>query len=681
MTVYQQQQEQQLPRTVTPSPSSQQRQDRISSSTASSPTCWWHSSIVRRSYNWVMKDVTHVVSNSQFLQTVPPKRLSVNDGVSSDDDNDVALLHRDEILTGSRIGRGGFSDVFEVIGFQFRPEVDSQLTASQQLARRRLADKCLNARTGKPRYAVKQLQEKLLSNGKRQENFAYATSDLAVECAYLSRFDHPNVIKVRGLPVQGIDALHEGRHDGFFLLMDRVDDTLDNKIQWWKEQQQQNEGNQHQQESFVDQKLEIALQLVRALEYLHSKNILFRDLKPQNIGLIDVGDGSQTPRVVLLDFGLCRELPREPEQQEQGSKNGDGVFHMSGVGTRRYMSPEIINSSRYNAKADVYGWSMVVWEMLALERPYPTYSVEDHRVHVCQQGERPSLTSYDEYPSLRYVPEAVKNLLKACWTDDVSTRYTTKEASCVLYSIVRSNRILSSLRTVTSSEPEGCYDAPDMVTIESNSSSSSSSTSSAASRQPCHHFDREDGTGCDRAQPPPSQPRKPHAVKHLQERRDQGRTVLYGANGINYGQPPTEIVTCYSTATTDFMTESETSSLGHDDDHDFDASFRLLLEELEHPHGERPPSRQEQQQDPRQQLQVRPAAAAGAKSPRAAGPHPTTTVAAAAAAHATPPSSPMDCSIMTISMSSRESNASSFAPPALPAMKEGFAKAVRTLTV
>ena len=59
----------------------------------------------------------------------------------------------------------------------------------------------------------------------------------------------------------------------------------------------------------VGSKLEILKQITQGLEYLHSNNVVHRDIKPQNI-LISFPNGSVPPLMKLTDFGISR-VPRE----------------------------------------------------------------------------------------------------------------------------------------------------------------------------------------------------------------------------------------------------------------------------------------------------------------------------------------------------------------------------------
>lgn len=129
--------------------------------------------------------------------------------------------------------------------------------------------------------------------------------------------------------------------------------------------------------------------------YLLVPQLIFHqhsDLKPANLGF------RERDVIQLFDFGLCRELPKPKGQSYRDEDMEDEeTFHMSGVGTQRYMAPEILNTRRYNLKADVFSWSMVVLEIMSWTKPFSEYTPQEHQFNVAQWGERPRLvTSLDD---------------------------------------------------------------------------------------------------------------------------------------------------------------------------------------------------------------------------------------------------------------------------------------------
>jgi serine/threonine protein kinase len=270
------------------------------------------------SQQWSCKDTTRVLTDrihSEVKSMVANSRLVRHS-------QGIALVHRRELQIGELLGRGAFSEVHEV------RVVNNPVCNSQR------------------RYAMKHLKEKLLSQA---DNFRLAAVELAVEAHMLASFEHPNIMKIRGWAANGVASFTTGRHDSFFLLLDCLDETLDQRITTWQQQSSSvNDtsnfsipGNlvsglwkrishtgddpavhhhslHHEQKRAGDslhlEKLGICVEIAAGLSYLHDKGVIFRDLKPNNIGFLN-------GHVQLFDFGLSRELP---------SLNLQEPFEMSG---------------------------------------------------------------------------------------------------------------------------------------------------------------------------------------------------------------------------------------------------------------------------------------------------------------------------------------------------------------
>mmetsp|Transcript_28203 Transcript_28203/g.57253 ORF Transcript_28203/g.57253 Transcript_28203/m.57253 type:complete len:132 (+) Transcript_28203:1269-1664(+) len=98
---------------------------------------------------------------------------------------------------------------------------------------------------------------------------------------------------------------------------------------------------------------------------------------------------------------------------------------MSGeTGSMRYMAPEVHISKPYNLSADIHSFAMLLWEMMALEKPFVQYSVKLFQDKVIKNGFRPKI---DDAWS-----EEIKTLLKSSWDVDLRKRPSSDEVAEVL---------------------------------------------------------------------------------------------------------------------------------------------------------------------------------------------------------------------------------------------------------
>ena len=298
------------------------------------------------------------------------------------------------------------------------------------------------------RYACKHLQQELLFC-QSEKQFRTAAAELALEAHLMNSFDHPHILKIRGWAYNGVASFQDGQPDSFFLLLDILEETLDKRIERWNLQDQQtalagsaapgasstsfqttvtsSNSLRHSisprgsptlafQQDFASEevsflsssryleKLEILQGISSALEYLHERGVLFRDLKPANIGFLN-------GKVQLFDFGLARELP---------ALDPTTPFHMSAmVGTLRYMSSEVALGQPYNTSTDIFSWAMVAWEVLNQQKPLDGWSKDMYTEYVCRQGARPDLKDSSK----------VDFLLEQAWAQVPSQRPTAAQLS------------------------------------------------------------------------------------------------------------------------------------------------------------------------------------------------------------------------------------------------------------
>jgi len=241
---------------------------------------------------------------------------------------------------GSKLGQGGFCQVHE-----YMEDVD--------------------------RKAIKFLSCTTLEDPQQR---TIGTVDLVREAHFLSALQHHNLIRIHGA-----GSLENLEH--FFVVLDRVESTLDDltPVTCMTE---------------LLERLQWGFQIAKALNYLHSKRVVYRDLKTNNIGL------DQDGVLKLLDLGLAKELK---------SELSNGKYRLSGkTGTFRTMAPEVSKGWKYNEKVDTYSFGIVLWELLVGQTAFQDMDEEAYLRRVVNGEERPSMRP-------QWSPE-LQDLLQRCWS-------------------------------------------------------------------------------------------------------------------------------------------------------------------------------------------------------------------------------------------------------------------------
>ncbi|XP_048334113.2 serine/threonine-protein kinase STY13 isoform X2 [Ziziphus jujuba] len=155
--------------------------------------------------------------------------------------------------------------------------------------------------------------------------------------------------------------------------------------------------------------VQLALDLARGLSYLHSKKIVHRDVKTENMLL----DAHRTLKIA--DFGVARVEAQNPRD-------------MTGeTGTLGYMAPEVLDGKPYNRRCDVYSFGICLWEIYCCDMPYPDLSFADISSAVVRQNLRPEIP--------RCCPSALANIMKKCWDGNADKRPEMDEVVRMLEAI------------------------------------------------------------------------------------------------------------------------------------------------------------------------------------------------------------------------------------------------------
>jgi serine/threonine-protein kinase len=144
----------------------------------------------------------------------------------------------------------------------------------------------------------------------------------------------------------------------------------------------------------AERAVQVLLPIADALAAVHDGGFVHRDIKPDNVFLSRENHGRIQPK--LIDFGLAKF----PQTGPTSVLTGGGV-----LGTPEYMSPEqIIEASSVDRRADVWAFSVVLFEMLSGDVPFAGRSYPE-TLRSILDGPAPSLSTYDVDAALAGVVE------------------------------------------------------------------------------------------------------------------------------------------------------------------------------------------------------------------------------------------------------------------------------------
>jgi eukaryotic-like serine/threonine-protein kinase len=165
----------------------------------------------------------------------------------------------------------------------------------------------------------------------------------------------------------------------------------------------------------VTEVLDTAVQIASALAAAHQAGIVHRDIKPENIMVRHDG------YVKVLDFGLAKLIEykglfSDPEAETmQAVKTEPGVI----VGTVSYMSPEQARGLEVDERTDIWGFGVVVYEMLARRVPFDGLTKSDVIASILKTEPLP-LTRFS-----RNAPAELQRIIKKALRKDKGERYQT----------------------------------------------------------------------------------------------------------------------------------------------------------------------------------------------------------------------------------------------------------------
>jgi len=255
------------------------------------------------------------------------------------------VVPREQMDLGVKIGAGGFGTVFKC-------KLNGNTAVAKQIAPARLAAKDLP----------------LLQN----------------EMCLWAQLDHPNCVKFFGVCFEPTDF--------YYLLCEFMPGgSLFDRHHRLRSQSKRPTPPQ------TPQMLIEWRQVAGAMDHLHDKQILHRDLKSANVLVAEDG------RLVVADFGLVRYC----QSDAQANMTAE-------TGSYRWMAPEVIRHEPYGTGCDVYSFGVLCWEMLSYSIPFPHHTPVEVALSVATKGMRPEMPAH--------APSVLVGLIEQCWQQEALLR-------------------------------------------------------------------------------------------------------------------------------------------------------------------------------------------------------------------------------------------------------------------
>jgi serine/threonine protein kinase len=143
----------------------------------------------------------------------------------------------------------------------------------------------------------------------------------------------------------------------------------------------------------------ICYQVLKALEYIHRKNIIHRDIKGANILL------SREGRVKLADFGHSTQMAGELKPD---------------VGTPAWMAPELLTTTTYTTKVDIWSLGITLLEMICGQAPYEG-ELEQRQKQLILANGKPHI------PNMQSLDPDLQDVLDRCLQPDPALRPTAAD--------------------------------------------------------------------------------------------------------------------------------------------------------------------------------------------------------------------------------------------------------------
>lgn len=235
------------------------------------------------------------------------------------------------------------------------------------------------------RFAIKVLRSEYLANELFVERFRR-------EAIASSRVVHPNVVYITDF-----GRLPEGN---FYIVMEFLEGTgLDKLLE-------------SQGRIPLTRALPILIQLADALDHTHKMGVIHRDLKAENVLLVE--ERGRVDVVKILDFGIARLMVPD-------CTNSRITSHGQVFGTPEYMSPEQASDKALDGRSDLYSLGVLGFELVTGQPPFLSENPTDIlHAHLQQMPPPPSSLVADSH-----IPRVFDGVVLRCLAKKPGERYAT----------------------------------------------------------------------------------------------------------------------------------------------------------------------------------------------------------------------------------------------------------------
>ena len=222
----------------------------------------------------------------------------------------IPLFRKEEIRVGKVVGRGGFCVVREITAIHLMEINDEgEVTQIHKPTTSRLFRRG-NSGVSKPddegaskrelltrqiwssrssKYVLKEVEPELLQND--TVTYLKGVIDLGLEAHYLASLSHNNILKL-----QGMVSFGPSEKLGFFIILDQLSEVLSKRLNKWMHLKRASNGitgvvtgGRRNKSKLLMERILVAYDIADAMDYIHRKQIVFRDLKVRgNPNLIDM---------------------------------------------------------------------------------------------------------------------------------------------------------------------------------------------------------------------------------------------------------------------------------------------------------------------------------------------------------------------------------------------------------